>query len=144
MIPRFIVGHPFVFALGYIYSSSRKTSPLRTSTRKWLFDYIVITIISWNYPSSSIPMQSLPQSSNNHWNSCFWMPSNPQSPVQPLKLFTRALRCSVRQLDPLEHKNFRKNPQYPWRWNEIIQFILYPWFPINNLESNQITIPIAL
>lgn len=129
----------FVLASSYVYSWW-KTSPPRTSTRIWMFDYNVITRIPWNYPDSSIPMQSLPQSSNNIWNWCFLMSSNPQSSVQPLKLFTRTLWCSVRQLDPLEHENFRKNPQYPWRWNESTQFTLDPWFPINILESNQLPI----
>jgi len=43
------------------------------------------------------------------------------------QFFTRTLQCSVRQLDPLEQKNFRKNPQELWRWNEIIQLTLEPW-----------------
>jgi len=71
------------------------------------------------------------------------MSSNPQSSMQRLNLFTRTLWCFVRQLDLIEQKNFRKNPQYPWRWNEITQFTLDPWFPINILESNQRTIHIA-
>ena len=117
-IPRFIVVHLLVLASGHICSSWWKMSLPRTSTKVWIFDYNVITRIPPNYPSSSIPMQPLPQSSNTLWNWYFLMSSNPQPPVQSLKLFTRTLLCSIRWLDPLQHKKFRKNPQYPWRWNE--------------------------
>jgi hypothetical protein len=83
---------------------------------------------SLKLPSSSTFMQSLSQSSNNLWNWCFLMSSNLQSPLQLLKFFTRTLQRSVRQLDPLEHKNFKKTPQDLWRWNEIIHFTLERWF----------------
>ena len=45
-----------------------------------------------------------------------------------LEDFTQTFRRSVQQLDPLEHKNFRKNPQDLWRWNDITNFTLEPWF----------------
>lgn len=43
-------------------------------------------------------------------------------------------------MDPLELEKIRKNPKFPWRWIEINQFILDPWFPIKFLEWNQHTI----
>jgi len=113
--------------LGYVYSSWWKTSPPRTSTgilNVWLqCDYKNSLKLPYFFNSYVIT----PPFFKTLRNWCFLMSSNLQLSVQLLKFFTRNLWCSIRKLDPLEHKNFRKNPQDLCRWNETIDFTLEPW-----------------